>query len=1516
MPEHFPSLGGLLLFYKATAKKQVWIPQFVKNNGQVVGGHYAMVHVADDHDHHKVAGGSGTYSQKKAHAALKDEPAFHKLAPEAQAAVVMHHATQIQDAESAAARLATLKKKLLAGQPPTFSEWKHFHAAPVEKQQAITAAVHAAGQSAGMDINYAAWLAAQPKVDTASANVDHPPPAGKGPAENLPLDLPAPPKPAPQADEGGKAPAAPEDAGPKEGDTKEGVDGQLVFKDGHWHKEDPPAGHVDPGPDVLDDEDADSLMQGTEPMSADEWEVFKKKHYPNMDAMMAQASAEPDDTKAVQAMVDAFHDAKLPPSNSNAKSFNPKMDAIIAAVQAGDKDALLAMSYGTNTYGKKAAKLANEALNFLGSRHQVAPGQKAGQHPTLQAAPAPAPAVEPAPAAASAPPAPAGLAVPALEGASAGVKAVLAEAQQHFAAKDIAKLDLIEASTNGLASYAPVHAWAVAALAHLEAELEANTPPVAAGDDAEPVAPDPALIEGWKAAIGVGKPPTKTQALAMDALEKVNPDEHLDHMAEAHVDLGQHLGLIMEGEESATLAENKMLALHAAGLATPGLEAAEIPKPSNWTDKEIASAAKRVAMLGDLATLQNMAEQAFENDETGNHKYLVDLISKLTVKQKQAADLAAAAADAVGLTDAELPDAGKGTGKIAIVEMQEAAKKGDLTGLNLLVHMAWEDGEQGAHGYGTQLQAVLAAKQDAASAEQGPKEGDTKQGADGMLIFQDGRWHKIGTNPQLLKIKAAKVVQPTFKGTNAIKMSKIAKALYTLAQQEGAPGLAKAIKDSSSPDKVVISAGGYGFVLNKDGTSNSANGNALVTYAAQLQAEMSGTISPVQVPKPGTSSMSATISASLIEKVGNLTALVADSWAQTGPQAGSNPGGRFKDAKGQEWYCKFAGDPDTVKNELLAAKFYQMLGMEVPELRLVKRDGKLGIASKWVDGLSKGDAAALAGAEGAHKGFVFDAWLANWDVVGLANDNMLLKDGKAVRIDVGGALAYRAMGGKKGDAFGESVPELDTLLDPAQNANAAAVFGKITPADLASGGEVLAKMHPNQIDKLCRTFGPGTRVEQEALATKLAARREFILKKLGIVDPWNAPAPDITKLQVNPADLPPPIDFNNYPGKGGGLSSKKHINDQNTADDAALIDFAKEGNLAALQAYHYDAYDKETGAYLGKKPIGDHPSKDIKNHHAALCDLLTAIAHPPVAGLDLPPIGGGSIEEVSEAAGAVKPGGNIKTVSPDKVIGFWMKLGHVGADAVKDLMPEKTSYLNTAFVTKAKNWYKGASQGTKALVNSVLNSGAYNRFWNNGDKHISITSHGHSYSGGAQSLAKQVYDDAFEFEGGETVGRWMNLPETMKQQLLNEGAGLVFQNADSMCTSIFKNWGDNAKFGSGAFLNIRFAKGAKAMASLGSGRFSASTTNAAGEYVYQGSGEMEITTLMGQRFVVLEVKQGNASSPHGITLELLALPPHEGYTAELGNMAQMGKALANFPGASMSMFKAMVVFVKRFAKKI
>lgn len=74
---------------------------------------------------------------------------------------------------------------------------------------------------------------------------------------------------------------------------------------------------------------------------------------------------------------------KIADTNSNAGAHNGKVAAIEALAAKGDVKGILALNYGTNTYGKKQASLANDALAAMGSPFQVDIGQKKHSHPAL-----------------------------------------------------------------------------------------------------------------------------------------------------------------------------------------------------------------------------------------------------------------------------------------------------------------------------------------------------------------------------------------------------------------------------------------------------------------------------------------------------------------------------------------------------------------------------------------------------------------------------------------------------------------------------------------------------------------------------------------------------------------------------------------------------------------------------------------------------------------------------------------------------------------------------------------------------------------------------------------------------------------------------------------------------------------------------------------------------------------------------------------------------------------------------
>ena len=223
---------------------------------------------------------------------------------------------------------------------------------------------------------------------------------------------------------------------------------------------------------------------------------------------------------------------------------------------------------------------------------------------------------------------------------------------------------------------------------------------------------------------------------------------------------------------------------------------------------------------------------------------------------------------------------------------------------------------------------------------------------------------------------------------------------------------------------------------------------------------------------------------------------------QIGPQRGSNPGGLFQDkATGEKWYVKYPQSGEHARNEALAAHFYKLANVKVPEVKLIRGpNGKLGVASKIIDGLEENAQLLMSGkAKGVMEGFAADAWLANWDVMGLTYDNMLIKGGKyAYRVDTGGALLFRAQGARKGAAFGNIVEEW-TSFRTVQSYTTTPVFSRITEKQLLTSANRVLKISDDSIRKLVKLYGM-----DDSLADTLIARKRFIraevakLKRKGV----------------------------------------------------------------------------------------------------------------------------------------------------------------------------------------------------------------------------------------------------------------------------------------------------------------------------------------------------------------------------------------------------------------------------------
>lgn len=246
---------------------------------------------------------------------------------------------------------------------------------------------------------------------------------------------------------------------------------------------------------------------------------------------------------------------------------------------------------------------------------------------------------------------------------------------------------------------------------------------------------------------------------------------------------------------------------------------------------------------------------------------------------------------------------------------------------------------------------------------------------------------------------------------------------------------------------------------------------------------------------------------------------------------GSNPGALYKhpDEPNSTYLVKgnkqlqtgavtLAVSDDRAKNEVLSSKLLLAAGVGAPTMGLVdlgkEHGGGLGVASLMVAGAAAFNPTNPAHVAAAQADFAVNAWLANYDVLGMGFDNTVIKDGKAINIDPGGALLFRAQGQPKGLMHGvvngvldATAPEFESMR--VTTSEQMKVFGSMTKEQLAASAQKLAQIDNATIGKLVNTYGPGDAKAKAALTENLIARRDAILAKTGLKVPAavSAPAP-------------------------------------------------------------------------------------------------------------------------------------------------------------------------------------------------------------------------------------------------------------------------------------------------------------------------------------------------------------------------------------------------------------------------
>lgn len=225
--------------------------------------------------------------------------------------------------------------------------------------------------------------------------------------------------------------------------------------------------------------------------------------------------------------------------------------------------------------------------------------------------------------------------------------------------------------------------------------------------------------------------------------------------------------------------------------------------------------------------------------------------------------------------------------------------------------------------------------------------------------------------------------------------------------------------------------------------------------------------------------------------------MVTDNWKKVGGQGGSQPGGKFVDENGKEFYVK---EPKTLlhaENESLVSKLYAALGVKAADVEVGEHKGKPKIISEWVPGAKTGIMGTKRNdpewRKKVQSGFVADAWLANWDALGNSENIAQGGDGEAYRVDTGGGILFRARGAEKGAQFGNTVGEMESLRNPSVNSLGAAYYGDITPEQIAAQVKTVGALSDSDIrDMVSASISDPAQAKK--ISDTLIARRDDLVK--------------------------------------------------------------------------------------------------------------------------------------------------------------------------------------------------------------------------------------------------------------------------------------------------------------------------------------------------------------------------------------------------------------------------------------
>ncbi len=267
---------------------------------------------------------------------------------------------------------------------------------------------------------------------------------------------------------------------------------------------------------------------------------------------------------------------------------------------------------------------------------------------------------------------------------------------------------------------------------------------------------------------------------------------------------------------------------------------------------------------------------------------------------------------------------------------------------------------------------------------------------------------------------------------------------------------------------------------------------ALLAEGAELVQPTADAIeSLVQHVEPGSDA-----AAALQQMLAETRAAATGTLRKISEQLGSNAGGWYEDSEtGKRFYVKFYDDANQARTEYVVNAIYRRLGIHAARSELREMDGMLAVLAPEVPAARSMRQEELAANEDVRRGFVADAYLANWDVLGLVNDNIVRgQDGRAWRIDNGGSLTFRAQGAQKYFSM-LNIPELKSMRSAMYNAGH--VFGSISEDEIQQQAQhLLQTLSETDLREIVQSAGGDQMWRQQTLAA-LIGRRGYLAQRAG-----------------------------------------------------------------------------------------------------------------------------------------------------------------------------------------------------------------------------------------------------------------------------------------------------------------------------------------------------------------------------------------------------------------------------------